>query len=264
MKKFQHILWGYELTYPDDWVHKTVGDAQAFAENPQALTPGYMGPKSGHLLVSAEWNADGKPVEPIWKQHIARVASMIGAKKVASAPWHMGGGVGIEAEIRLPKRDRKRMWAGVLMHGLTVLKFVVVHPLEERSAFEPPVTEIIKSLHFPRQMAGIEASPEGLPLPPDYAPLDPTTIIPDIVDPQVWRAYDGSGEVGALQAFYVREAPVFGWQIEEYVPFPGNTGLNFARLRIAKGERQAILGIMPFGDKVDARANPGKLAVKFV
>jgi len=264
MKNFQHILWGYELVYPDDWVHKAVGETQAFAENPQALTPGYSGPKSGHLLVSAEWNAFGKPIEPIWKQHIAKVASMIGAKKVASAPWHMGGGIGLEAEIKLPKRDRKRMWVGILMHGLTVLKFVVAHPLEERPTFEPPVTEIIKSLKFPQRMAGVETSSEGLPLPPDYTPIDPTTIIPDIADQHDWRAYDGSGEVGALQAFYVREAPIFGWQIEEYLPFPGDTGLNFARLRMRRNERQVILGIMPFGEQEDAAANPGKLAVKFV
>jgi hypothetical protein len=263
MKKFQHILWGYELDYPDDWVHKAVGETQAFAENPQALTPGYTGPKSGHLLVSAEWNAFDKPIEPIWKQHIAKIASMIGAKKVASAPWHMSGGVGLEAEIKLPKRDRKRMWVGILMHGLTVLKFVVVHPLEERSAFEPPVTGIIKSLHFPHRMPGVESTSEGLPLPPDYTPVDPSTIIPDIADLQAWRAYDGSEEVGALQAFFVREAPVSGWQIEEYVPFPGDTGLNFARLRMRKDKRQAILGIMPFGEGADAASNPGKLAVKF-
>jgi hypothetical protein len=56
MPGFQHLLWGYELTYPVDWVHQTIGDAEGFASIPEAFEAGYEGPNAGHLLVRAEWN----------------------------------------------------------------------------------------------------------------------------------------------------------------------------------------------------------------
>jgi len=96
-------------------------------------------------------------------------------------------------------------------------------------------------------------------LPPNYTPADPNTILPDITDPERWQAYNGSSGVDALQAFYLREAPIHGWEITEFVPFSSASDLGFARLQIRKEDKTATLGIMPSEGK-----NPtGTIAIKY-
>ena len=262
MSQFQHPLWGYQLTYPDDWAHLTVGDAEGFAAQPQALEPGSQEPKSGHILVSAEWNCARQPIGPLWSQHIGLMAGILGAKQVGSAAWRMGSAVGIEAEIVLPKKENLRLWAGILEKDFTVLKFMVTHPRADRAWFEPAATRILSSLSFAGRVQGITLSSEGLPLPPGYAPTDPTLIIPDIADTKSWRAYDGQSQAGALQAFYLREAPNYGWQVIEYVPFPSASDLGFARLEMEKDAQRAVLGIMPFGETRVTSTSPARLVLK--
>ncbi len=247
---FQHILWGYEFSYPDHWIHQEVQDADAFAPHvlatPDALEPSYSGPDAGHLLVRGEWNWQRQPVEPLWNQHIGKLAGMLGAKQVGSASWKLGEAVGLEAEIVLPKKDNQRLWAGILMRDFRVLHFMVTHPKEVRDQFEPVVTKIISSLHFPNRMPGIKASREGLPLPPGYEPVDPQSILADISDRENWRAYAGKSGIGALQAFYLREVPIHNWDTEEYIPFPGPSDLGFARLQLRKDDLKIMLGILPY------------------
>jgi hypothetical protein len=245
MAIFQHPLWGYEFTYPDDWAHRSLGDVDGFAARPEALEPGYAGEKSGHLLVKAEWNAALQPVEPLWAQHMGLTAGMMGAKRVGSAPWQMGGAVGLEAEIALPKQTNLRLWSGILARDFIVLHLMVAHPKEEREWFEPLVTRLIASLRFPPTVAGVTTTPAGIPLPPGYTPVDPYRIIADLADPKPWQAFGGQSAVGALQAFYLREAAAQGWAIDEFVPFPLEAELGFARLKLHKGGVIAIVGLMP-------------------
>ncbi len=266
MPIFQHILWGYELTYPDGWAHQPIQDADGFAALPEALDMAYTTENAGLLLARGEWNWARQPVEPFWNRHIAMLASMLGAKQVGSAPWQMGGASGLEAEIVLPKKDNRRLWAGVLGRDFRILHFVVVHPKDQRQQFQPLATAIISSLRFPPYIPGLAQTDEGLPLPPGYTPLDPQSVIHDIPNPQNWRAYAGQAGAGALQAFYLREAPAHDWDVTEYAPFPGPPdspdNLGFARLRLRRGEQQITLGILPFdADKVTS-SSPARLVYK--
>lgn len=246
MAVFQHVLWGYELTHPDHWIHQTVQDSDAFAATAEALNLHYFAPNAGYLLVRGEWNWNRQAIEPLWNQHIGMLAGMMGAKEVGSAPWKLGQAIGLEAEIVLPKKDNQRLWTGILTRDFRVLHFLVMHPKEVRETFQPQATEIISSLRFPNRILGIRASREGAPIPPDYASADPTTIIPDISDPEHWRAYTGRSGIGALQAFYIREIPVHNWDLEEYVPFPGPSEPSFARLQLRRGDLKIMIGLMPY------------------
>ena len=243
---FRHILWGYELTHPDHWIHQEIQDADAFAATTDALNPYYSGAESGHLLVRGEWNWERKQIEPLWNQHIGKLAGMLGAKQVGSAPWKIGEALGLEAEIVLPKKDNRRLWTGILMKDFRVLHFMVTHPKEAREQFQPVVTNVISSLRFPNRIHGIKASREGLPLPPGYEPVDPKSILNDISDPENWRAYSGESGIGALQAFYLREVPIHNWDMEEYMPFPAPSDLGFARLQLCRGNLKITLGLMPY------------------
>jgi hypothetical protein len=262
MAVLQHALWGYQLTYPDGWVHQTFLDTDIFASRSEALDADYIGPEAGQLVVRGEWNWSRQPVEPFWTRHIGMLAGMAGARKVGSAPWILGRATGLEAEIVLPKKENMRLWTGILARDFRILKFVVIHPLEERARFEPVATKIITSLRFPNRILGLETGPEGLPLPPGYSPADPQEILPDIAQPELWRAYEGESAVGALQAFFLREAPVYNWEVEEYLPFPGGSELGFARLRLRRGERVITLGIMPFDREKVSTSSPAKLVLK--
>lgn len=262
MAVFQHVLWGYELSYPDDWIHQTQGSIETFAGIPEALTPDYAGPNSGQILVRCEWNCARQPIEPLWNRHVGMLASWLGAKEVGSAPWQMGGAAGLEAEIVLPTKDARRLWTGILEHNFTVLHFIVLHLKEERSIFEPLATQVISSLRFPAETAGVRTGAEGLPLPPDYDPVPAQDVIEDIANPESWRAYDGRSGVDALQAFYLREAPNYGWQVTEYVPFPSPANLGFARLRLEREGRPVTLGIMPYHDEGEAETLPARLVFK--
>ena len=147
MKKFRHILWGYELTYPDHWTHQFVQDADAFAPSVPSATAEESGDavdavdldpeglEAGQLLVRGEWNWERQPIEPLWNRHMGLMAGMIGAKQVGSAPWKLGDATGLEAEIVLPKKDNRRLWTGILMHDFRVLHFMVTHPKEIREEF---------------------------------------------------------------------------------------------------------------------------------
>ncbi len=238
MAIFQHILWGYELTYPEDWTHQSVQDAEAFAPGENA--------NAGQISIRGEWNWERQSIEPLWIRHIGKLAGMIGAKQVGSAPWRLGEAEGLEAEIVLPKKDNRRLWTGVLKHDFRVLHFMVTHPKESRAQFEPVATKIIFSLRFLNRALGIRTSGEGIPLPPGYKAVDPQSILTDISDPTNWRAYSGKAGIGALQAFYLREAPTHNWKMEEYVPFPGPSELGFARLQLQRREQKIMLGMMPY------------------
>lgn len=261
MPVFRHILWGYELTYPDHWTHQSVQDADAFAPHVQwktqeetcgvvavvdALDPHYAESEAGQLLVRGEWNWERQPIEPLWNRHIGMLAGMMGAKQVGSAPWKLGQATGLEAEIVLPKKDNQRLWTGILMQDFRVLHFMVTHPKEVKESFEPVATKVISSLRFPNRILGIKASREGLPLPPKYVPVDPKNILTDIPDPQHWRAYSGKAGIGALQAFYLREIPIHNWEMEEYMPFPSSSDLGFARFQLRKDKLKIMLGLMPY------------------
>ncbi|MBN2550113.1 MAG: hypothetical protein JXB15_13195 [Anaerolineales bacterium] len=261
MAVFQHILWGYGLSYPDHWAHRTLGALEGFAETAEAFDPDYSGPHSGQILVRGEWNCLRQPIEPIWNRHIGMLAGWVGAKKLGSAPWRMGGAVGLEAEIVLPQKDNRRLWTGILEHEFTVLHFVVLHIREERAEFEPQATQIISSLRFLPNVSGVLVTDEGLPLPPGYIPANPQDIVDSITNPDQWLAYDGQSSAGALQAFYWREAPHYGWQITEYVPFPSPAELGFARFSMAKGNRTLTLGIMPYQDQ-DTKETLARLVFK--
>lgn len=263
MAIFQHPLWGYEVTYPKGWVQRSIGDVEGFAAVSAALQPGYEGPQSGHLLVRGEWNSGQRPLEPLWKRHIGKTAGFLGAKKVGAAPWRIGDATGFEAEIVLPKREKMRLWTGILARGFTVLHFMVSHLKEERAWFEPLVTGVIASLHFPTGVDGVVLNEEGLPLPPDYVPADASAIVEDIAGPAGWQAYEGPGSVGALQAFYWRETAVYGWRAVEYIPFPNTAGLGFARLRLHKGEQAVMLGIMPAGEGEETAAHQAHVVIKY-
>jgi len=240
MTVFRHILWGYELTYPEHWTHQSVQDAESFSvDNPDGLV-------ASQLLVRGEWNWERQPIEPLWNRHIGMMAGMIGAKQVGSAPWKLGDAEGLEAEIVLPKKDNQRLWTGVLMHDFRVLHFMVTHPKEVREQFEPAATKAISSVRFLNRILGIKSSREGIPLPPGYKAVDPTSILTDISDPANWRAYSGKSGIGALQAFFLREVPVHNWEMEEYVPFPSSSELGFARLQLRRRDLKITLGMMPY------------------
>jgi hypothetical protein len=252
MPIFQDPFWGYELTYPDDWRHTTEGVIQGFF--PASLTS-----EPAALMVRSEWNSARQDITPFWTNQMTRVVSVIGARDVQSVPWHMSGAVGYEAEITLPKKEKKRLWRGILAYDRLILHFSVEHALKDRPIFEANATRIIKSLTFVTTIRGISLDAFGLPQPPGCQGVDPITIIPDIVEASQWAAYRCSANAGALQAFYLRELPPAGWQIMEYDPFPDNNS-GFTRLVLsANGHPNIILGIMP-GDTLDT---PAAIAIHF-
>ncbi len=243
---FQQELWGYELTYSEDWVHRSLRGAEGFAARLEALEPAGEELPSGHLLVRAEWNGGRLPIEPLWQAHVGKVASMVGARRIGSAPWALAGAPGFEAEIVLPKKEQRRLWVGFLSRDTTLLEFMVAHPLDERPWFEPQVTTILKSLRFPERVEGVAIHESGVPLPQDCVEVDPTEVLKDISDPALWQVFESPHSIGGLQAFYQREASHYGWTIETFQPFPGNHDLGFARLRLRQGERLAALGLLPY------------------
>ncbi len=260
MAIFQNPLWGFELTYPDGWVHKSYADTDGFAKNIDAFNQvGAVNELAAHLLVRGEWNGRREPIAAFWNQHITKLSVMLGAKKLGAAPFSMGGANGFEAEIQLPKRRNRRLWVGILARDTVILHFMVSHPKEERADFEPQATQIISSLRFLDRVNNLSANEKGLPLPPDYASVDPASLVPDAQNDGSWQAYDGSSDIGALQAFYFRELPQHDWVISEFIPFPNQVEIDFARLRIHKDDLTATLGILPTAEKKPQ----GKIVVKY-
>ena len=250
MKTFQHPLWGFEFTYPSDWVHASHEDTDGFAPDAAAFAEAdYASIQAAHLLVRGEWNGYREPITPRWNQYISKLAIMLGAKKLGSAAFHMGGASGFEAEIQMPRKLNRRLWVGILARDTVILHLTVSHPFEMRATFEPQATQIIASLRFLDRVEGLRVNPDGIPLPPDYAITDPASLVPDVQDAENWRAYTGSSDIGALQAFFYRELPNHNWEIQEFIPWPNRVDVNFARLRIHKDGQTATLGILPKGEK---------------
>jgi len=260
MATFQNPLWGFELTYPDNWVQRTNADADGFAQNVEAFDQiGSVNEQVAHMLVRGEFNGKRSPIAPLWNQHITKLSLMLGAKKIGASPFSMGGAVGFEAEIQLPKKVNRRLWAGILARETIILHFMVSHPRDERADFEPQATKIISSLRFLESVEGFAISADNLPLPPHYQAIDPATLVPDARNEESWQAYDGKSDIGALQAFYYRELPQYGWEISEFIPFPNQVEIGFARLRIHKDNISATLGILPTREKKPL----GRIVVKY-
>jgi hypothetical protein len=262
MANFEQALWGYGLSYPDGWTTRSFGDVQGLAPDPRGLEPDASGPGSGHLLIHPEWNPYRRPAEPLWQAHIARFSTMAGARQVGSAPWAMGGGFGFEAEIALPKKDGRRLWVGILTRATLALKFMVVHPMEDRAAFEPQVTQVLKSLQFLDRAAGVRLHPSGMPLPPDCREIDPAALLTETPDAGRWTAFETPHSMGGLQAFYWREPQAHGWEIEAFEPFPGDGELGFARAGLRRGGLQAALGLIPFPAGKDDEPLLGRIAFR--
>jgi hypothetical protein len=202
-------------------------------------------------------------LQPLWNQHIGLTAGMLGAKNVGAASWALGGAKGLEAEIALPKSKNQRLWAGILERGALVLHFMVLHTLSDRAWFEPLFTRLISSLRFPASLAeGLAHDTCGLPLPPGYAPADPTGLVNDIADPHNWRAYRGESSIGSLQAFFLREAQHNEWMIDSLEPFPGNTDLGFARFELHCSDTALTLGLLPYGGERVNSHSPANLVIR--
>ncbi len=260
MAIFQNQLWGFELTYPDDWTQKSNLGADGFAQKAEVFDQvGAANEQAAHMLVRGEFNGYRKPIPPLWNQYITKLSIMLGAKKLGASPFSMGGANGFEAEIQLPKKQNRRLWAGILARETTILHFMVSHPKEERAAFEPQASQIISSLRFLERVEGLATNANNLPLPPSYTSVLPSTLLPDVTEDGSWETYDGKSDLGALQAFYFRELPQHGWEIEEFIPFPNQVEINFARLRIRKNDVLATLGILPSAEKKPL----GKIVVKY-
>jgi len=244
MKTFQQPLWGYEIEFPQSWQHVAFNGKDGFAEDPDAFQEGYAGKTLGHLLIQGEWNALQRPVDTLWKGHISKTAMMLGAKNIGSAPWSMAGRTGLEVEIALPKKSKKRLWAGILEHGLLVLSFLVLHWKTNRDNFEPVVTEVISSLRFPPGVDGLKTTSPGIPLPPDAVPADPTSMVDDIQEPERWLGFTTPHGIGPLQAFYTRELPYYKWDMLQYIPFPNTGGHPFAQIKARQGEKTILVGLL--------------------
>jgi hypothetical protein len=260
---YQDIFWGYEITYPDFWIHRHLTDTDYFTAAPDYQDPLYEGPDHGQIAIRGEWNWARKDIKPLWSEYIGMIAGLIGAKDIGSAPWKLGDAIGMEAEIVLPKKDPRRLWTGILSHEFCVLHFMVTHPKEIRATFEPLATSIISSLKFIELTTEVPVTPEGIPIPPGYIKTDPWKVINEIEDPSIWYAYDGDAEIGALQSFYLREFPRNNWEISEYIPFTQLSDLGFARYKLKKGSRNMVLGLMPGpGNDVESSHNHTKIVYK--
>ena len=258
MADFQNPLWGFTLAYPDGWAQQSTAEADGLAADSQAFSAAEPNLEQPHILLRGEWNGRRQPIAPLWNQHLSKVAIMLGAKKLGASPFGMGGASGFEAEIQLPKRDNRRLWLGILARDTLILHLMVSHPKTIRADFEPQATKVISSLKFLPRVEGLDATAEGLPLPPNYAPVDPASLVPDAHGN--WQAYAGASNLGALQAFYYRELPNYGWEIDEFIPFPNQVEIGFARLRIRKDGLTATLGLLPTDN---AKKPLGKVVVKY-
>ncbi len=260
MAVFQQHFWGYEVTYPNEWVHATHGDVEAFAMHREALDTAYHGPRMGYLLVRAEYNPYQRPVEPLWSQHLTKIAVMHTAKKVGSAPFEVGSARGFEAELLLPRRDNRRLWTGILSAGGIILHLMVTHRKDEKETFQPVVSRMVASLRFSAHVEGVHVSPLGMPLPrgSQAAPIE--AIYPQAEASSTWEAYRGSGPADALQIFYLREAPFHGWESLAFYPYPNRDPyIQHASLVLHKAGRGAAVHIIP-----DKNADTAHIAIQYV
>ncbi len=140
----------------------------------------------------------------------------------------------LEAEIALPKKEANRLWLGILSHDMVVLKLLVSHPLACRAEFEPQATDALRSLRFLDGVPDLPQHPCGLPLPPDCTPMPASEILEDLGSQGSWEVFRTPHSMGAVQAFYWREAPAAGWEITSFQPYPGEHPLPFARVGLHK------------------------------
>jgi hypothetical protein len=186
---------------------------------------------------------------------------MLGAKQVRSAPWRIGPAEGLEAEIALPKKEASRLWLGVLSHDMIMLKFLVAHPMACRAEFEPQATDVLRSLRFLESVPDLPQHPCGLPLPPDCTPLPTTEILEDLGSQGSWEVFGTPHSMGAVQAFFWREARAAGWEITSFQPYPGDHPLPFARVGLHKTGSVIALGILPHRQGADEREPTARLAL---
>ena len=245
MNTFQHQLWGYQINLPDTWQHQTFGHKDGFSEDPEAFHPGYEGKQLAQLLINGEWNCLQMPIYDIWQKHLGKTSLMLGAKNLGAGTWEMAGASGYEVEIVLPKKNPHRLWTGILENKFLLLTFLVLHRKENQKELEPLLSMIIASLKFLDKVDKIQQGPMDLPLPSLVVTADPQHIVSDIPDPENWLAFQGELNIGALQAFYLRELPHLGWSITRYVPYPNPGGLSFSRLLLEKDGQSFSLGLMP-------------------
>lgn len=245
MPVFQQHFWGYEITYPDDWVHATHGDVEAFALHPQALDIDYDGPHMGYLLIRAELNAYQMPLEPLWTEHLSRIAIMHGAKQIGSRPYLAGQAKGFAAELLLPRREERRLWTAVLAAGGIVLHLMAMHRSTEVLDFHP----LVASLRFAPFVTGMTRSPRGMPLPAGSLPVQPADVFPDLTPADHWEAYRAAAAVDALQIFYIREAPGHGWEVLGYSPYPNrDPAIQHASLVLYRDGQGAAVHLLPEAD----------------
>ena len=65
MAVFLHPLWGFSLTYPDAWVHRTSADVDGFAQGAAAFDQaGAINHQAAHILVRGEFNGRSEPIAP--------------------------------------------------------------------------------------------------------------------------------------------------------------------------------------------------------
>ena len=245
MNTFQHQLWGYQIDLPDHWQHQAFGQKDGYSEDPEAFLPNYQGEKLAQLLINGEWNSLQRPVMDLWKQHLGKTSLMLGAKNLGAAVWEMAGARGFEVEIVLPKKSPHRLWTGILENGFLVLTFLVLHWKEKRGEIEPLISQTIASLKYLKGVDQVDQLSNGLPIPAPVKSIGPLSVVPDISDPENWQAFQSDFSPGALQAFYLRELPRFGWNITRYVPFPNSGDLPFSRLLLEKDGQTHSLGLMP-------------------
>jgi hypothetical protein len=245
MPRFQHQLWGFQIDLPDNWQHLSFGDKDGFSIDPEAFRPDYQGETLAQLLINGEWNSLKQPLFDLWQKHLGKVSLLLGAKNLASAEWEMAGARGFEVEIVLPKKDRRRLWTGILENGMLVLSFLALHWKDSQPTMEPTLSRMISSLEFIKGIDGLVLDEGGFPVPHPVHRTNPLKLIPDIPDPENWKAYRTGFTTGGLQAFYLRELPRLGWELSRFVPYPNHGDYPFARIIMEKEGSAYSLGLVP-------------------
>ena len=269
MQVFQQHFWGYEVSYPEDWVHAAHGDVEAFGMHEQALDLNYDGKGMGYLLIRCELNPYQSPIAPLWSKYLARVAVMHSAKNVGSSPFRVGNMEGFEAELVLPRRENKRLWVGILSAGGILLHLMVLHRKTEFDAFQPIVSGMVSSLRFAESVSDLRVTPRGMPIPKGSVSAPAEEIFPEAESlapyTESWDAFRTDAPIDALQIFYLREAPVHGWELLAYSPFPGKSPeTTYATLVTRKEDGGgAAIHLVPAGEG-DASLPQGHIVIQYL
>ena len=246
MPTFVHPLWGYALDYPEGWAYRDDGEVVAFAARPEALDPDYEGEGMGYLLIRPELNPFLRPIEPLWTEYITKIAIMRGAKKLGASPLNVGSLQGYEAELLLPRRQRRRLWVGLVAAGGVILHLMVTHRKEDRDTFQKPASRMVASLRFVASTENVALTEQGVPIPPDYRAVDVDEVVEGVEDKSRWEAFTGNAPIGGVQVFYLREAPQYGWTVSEYYPYPNpKAPAPHARMILEKDDHVAAVAMLP-------------------